>query len=74
MAQHLMAAAEIRLRLGVSRQRVYQLTQRRDWPQPYDELIVGKVWRREDIEAWIVEHRPALPGRAEEEQVTVPDE
>jgi prophage regulatory protein len=74
MAEHLMAAAEIRLRLGVSRQRVYQLTQRPDWPRPYDELIVGKVWRRQDIGTWIVEHRPALPGRAEEEQETVPDE
>jgi prophage regulatory protein len=60
MAEHLMAAAEIRQRLGLSRQRVYQLTQRPDWPRPYDELVVGKVWRREDIEAWIVKHRPAL--------------
>jgi hypothetical protein len=46
-----MGAAEIRQRLGgISRQRVYQLTQRPDWPAPYDELIQGKVWRREDVE------------------------
>ena len=59
MSRHLMSAAEIRQRLGgISRQRVYQLTQRPDWPAPYDELILGKVWRRDDIEAWIKRHRP----------------
>lgn len=56
-----MGVGEIRGRLGgISRQRVYQLTQRSDWPAPYDELIQGKVWRREDIEAWVDEHRPHL--------------
>ena len=56
-----MGAAEIRQRLGgISRRRVYQLTQRPDWPAPYDELVQGKVWRREDIEAWIHKHRPSL--------------
>jgi prophage regulatory protein len=59
MSRHLMGAAEIRQRLaGISRQRVYQLTQRPDWPAPYDELVQGKVWRREDVEAWITLHRP----------------
>ena len=53
-----MAAGEIRVRLGISRQRVYQLSLRPDWPVPYDELTVGKVWRREDIEEWIATHRP----------------
>jgi predicted DNA-binding transcriptional regulator AlpA len=54
-----MGAAEIRQRLGgISRQRVYQLTQRSDWPAPYEELVQGKVWRREDVEAWIDKHRP----------------
>jgi prophage regulatory protein len=56
-----MGAAEIRHRLGgISWQRVYQLTQRHDWPTPYDELVHGKVWRREDVEAWIATHRPDL--------------
>jgi prophage regulatory protein len=56
-----MGTAEIRQRLGdVSRQRVYQLTQRPDWPPPYDHLIQGRVWKREDIEAWIRAHRPDL--------------
>jgi predicted DNA-binding transcriptional regulator AlpA len=56
-----MGAAEIRQRLGgISRQRVYQLTRRPDWPAPYDELVQGRVWRHEDVEAWIKQHRPDL--------------
>lgn len=60
MGKHLMGAREIELRLGVSRQRVWQLINRADWPEPYDELAMGKVWRIKDIEAWIREHRPDL--------------
>ena len=60
-----MGAAEIRQRLGgVSRQRVYQLTRRADWPTPYDHLIQGKVWRRDDVEAWIRLYRPDLDKEA----------
>ena len=58
--QPLMGAQEIRLRLGVSRQRVEQLMKRADWPVPYASLATGRVWRTEDIEAWIREHRPHL--------------
>lgn len=53
-----MGAQEIERRLGVSRQRVQQLTARSDWPAPYDELAMGKVWRIEDVEAWIRDNRP----------------
>jgi prophage regulatory protein len=53
-----MGAREIEVRLGVSRQRVQQLTARADFPAPYDELAMGKVWRIEDVEAWIRERRP----------------
>lgn len=61
MGRHLMGAHEIETRLGVSRQRVQQLVARADWPAPYDELKMGKVWRIADVEAWIKEHRPELP-------------
>jgi prophage regulatory protein len=54
MAEHLMGAGEIRDRLGrLSRQRVYQITTDPDFPKPYDKLQMGKVWRIEDVEAWI---------------------
>jgi prophage regulatory protein len=52
--RRLMAMAEIRRRLGgISRQQVYELTARDDFPEPYDELTVGKLWLRADVERWI---------------------
>jgi predicted DNA-binding transcriptional regulator AlpA len=54
----LMGAHEIRVSLGgISRQRVYQITTRRDFPKPVAELARGKVWLADDVEAWIVSHR-----------------
>lgn len=58
MGKHLMGSREIEERLGVSRQRVQQLIARPDWPAPYDELAMGKVWRIEDVEAWVRVNRP----------------
>jgi prophage regulatory protein len=55
---HLMGAAEIGARLGLSRQRVQQLIARPDFPRPEQELAMGKVWSTESIERWIAEHRP----------------
>lgn len=53
-----MGAHEVRVRLGgVSRQRVYQLTGRGDFPAPVVELVQGKVWLAGDVEVWIAEHR-----------------
>lgn len=54
----LVGAHEIRVRLGgVSRQRVYQLTSRPDFPKPVAELAQGKVWASADVESWITAHR-----------------
>lgn len=51
-----MGPGEIRERLGwLSRQRVYQITLDPSFPEPYDELRMGKVWRIDDVEAWIRE-------------------
>lgn len=55
-----MGADEIRKRLGVSRQRAYILIGRKDFPDPWRTLAMGKVWRSTDIERWIAEHRPEL--------------
>jgi predicted DNA-binding transcriptional regulator AlpA len=46
------AVAEIAELLGVSRQRVYRLIERSDFPQPIAELSVGRVWRTTDIQKW----------------------
>ncbi|WP_320065883.1 hypothetical protein [Micromonospora sp. RTGN7] len=57
----LVGAAEIRVMLGnVSRQRVSVVTNSKSFPDPYQELTMGKVWRRTDVEKWIKEHRPDL--------------
>lgn len=55
----LMSVAEIRIRLGgISSQRVDFLTRRPDFPRPVAVLIVGRIWHRDDVEAWIRERRP----------------
>lgn len=57
----LVGSAEIRVLLGgVSRQRVYQITSRRDFPEPVAELSMGNVWLAEDVEKWIAEKRPEM--------------
>ncbi len=53
----LVGAHEIRGLLGVSRQRVYQLATRPDFPEPIAELTQGKIWVLADIEAWIGAYR-----------------
>ena len=53
----LAGAHEIRELLGVSRQRVYQLAARSDFPEPVAILAQGKVWAIDDIERWIADHR-----------------
>ncbi|BAL85452.1 putative regulatory protein [Actinoplanes missouriensis 431] len=57
---HLMGRAEIRSRLGLSRARIYQLTQRPDFPKPCAELLGGGIWLADDVEAWIRQYRPEL--------------
>jgi prophage regulatory protein len=51
---------EIADRLGVSRERVRQLTLRSDFPEPYERLAMGTVWLVADVERWIRIHRPHL--------------
>lgn len=55
-----MGAAEIAERLGVTRQRAYQITARRDFPEPIAHLAMGQVWDTRDVEEWIKERRPEL--------------
>lgn len=51
-----MGPEEIRRRLGVSRQRAYIIIGRKDFPDPWVELAMGKVWRSTDVEAYIRAH------------------
>lgn len=63
----LVGAHEIRDLLGVSRQRVYQLAGRSDFPKPIATLAQGKIWAVEDIEEWIGIHRPPRLGQPADE-------
>jgi predicted DNA-binding transcriptional regulator AlpA len=56
----LMGAAEIQRRLGLGRNRVFQITSNRNFPAPYAVLTMGSVWAADDVEAWIQQHRPEL--------------
>ncbi|MGD0984462.1 MAG: DNA-binding protein [Acidimicrobiales bacterium] len=48
-----MTAGQVAQLLGVSRQRVHQLTEEDPtFPAPVAVLSIGRVWERADIEKW----------------------
>ncbi|GAA4926720.1 helix-turn-helix transcriptional regulator [Actinoplanes utahensis] len=60
----LLGAHEVRARIGlISRQRVYQLAKRADFPQPVADLAQGKIWLADEIEAWLDARRIRLEPR-----------
>lgn len=53
VTNHLMGVQEVARLLGVTRQRVDELSRTHaDFPEPEAVLASGRVWRREDVEAW----------------------
>lgn len=40
--------------------RAYQITSRRDFPEPVAVLQMGNVWLAEDVEKWIAAKRPEI--------------
>lgn len=60
MPDHLVGVTEIAELLGVSRQRADQLTAAAGFPEPEATISAGRIWNREDIEAWA-----RLKGRIE---------
>jgi len=49
----LVGAAEIAELLGISRQRVNALARTHDdFPRPVAELTAGRIWSKQDIDAW----------------------
>jgi predicted DNA-binding transcriptional regulator AlpA len=55
----LLGAAEIAGLLGVSRQRVTQLTHTDGFPAPVLRLRMGSLWHAQDVRDWAASHRPA---------------
>ena len=57
----LAGSEEIRRLLGgVSRERTYQITSRRGFPEPLARLAMGNVWWLDEVEGWIKEHRQTV--------------
>ena len=52
MTHHLMGLTEIARLLGVSRQRVHQLSKADGFPEPAAVLAAGPVWETATVEAW----------------------
>ena len=49
---HLVGVQEIAELLGVTRQRVDQLSRSEGFPEPEVELASGRIWLREVVEEW----------------------
>ena len=62
-----MGASEIGERLRISRQRTYQLINRRTFPEPLAVLAMGQVWLAADVEEWIARERPHLNEQEDEQ-------
>lgn len=56
----LYGTSEIADRLGVTRQRAHVITRQKGFPDPYEDLVMGSVWRIEDVEEWIRANRPEV--------------
>jgi len=52
VAQDLVGVAEIAEMLGVTRQRVHQLTRTPGFPAPVATLIGGRIYDRDEVERW----------------------
>jgi predicted DNA-binding transcriptional regulator AlpA len=61
----LMSTVEIAELLGVTRQRVDQLSRTDQFPEPAAELAVGRVWTKADVIAW-AKHTGRLPAGSSE--------
>ena len=52
LVDHLVGLKEIADMLGVTSARSHQLAASDGFPAPLGEISAGRIWRREDIEAW----------------------
>ena len=54
MTRHrLVGRGELRKLLGLSATRTIQLADRPDFPEPLDELSVGKIWDFNEVITWM---------------------
>jgi hypothetical protein len=62
----LLGQKEVSQRLGISRQRLYDLRQSGRFPQPYAELGAGPIWTAPMIEGFLAEwnRQPGRPSKS----------
>lgn len=61
--EHL-GVAEVAGRLGISRQRLYELRQSySDFPKPVARISGVDVWHAKDVDRWQAKHKDRGPGR-----------
>lgn len=54
---------EVAQLLGVPRRTAARYVDREDFPEPFDRLATGRVWRRADVKEWANANLPLKPGR-----------
>jgi predicted DNA-binding transcriptional regulator AlpA len=52
VSDRLVGLTEIAAQLGLSRQRVHQLSKIEDFPEPVARLSAGLIWEWADVERW----------------------
>ena len=58
----LMTLSMIAKDLAISRQRAWQLTRKRDFPQPVARTPSGPLWTADAVSAWLLSHRRLQGG------------
>lgn len=59
----LAGVSEIAEMLGVTRPTAARYVEREDFPEHFERLARGRVWRRDEVEAWGRENLPLRTGR-----------
>jgi hypothetical protein len=62
----LLGVTEMAAKLGVSRQRIAQLSEREDWPPPVAQLAAGPVWAGPSVDRFLASwdrHRTGRPRK-----------
>jgi hypothetical protein len=61
--EELASLAEVAELLNVPKRTAARYVDREDFPEPIDELAVGRIWSREEVVAWGKSHLPLQTGR-----------
>jgi len=63
MDDELVGFGELPEVLGVSRATAARYAKRSDFPEPVEQLVSGRIWRKKDVKAWTKQTLPLQTGR-----------